>query len=60
MWVCERCGKARGVVFTCDGCHRQVCMDCIVFREMKQLCLDCAFGRDAVGVDKPEPSRVGK
>ena len=43
---CQRCNEEVWVVFTCDNCHKQVCRECIVFKDRKkQICLDCFLGQ---------------
>lgn len=43
-WICERCKREATVSVLCHSCHRLVCLECIVFRDGKQICLDCEEG----------------
>lgn len=53
-WKCELCERETMVSFRCDNCHRGVCQECIVFKDKKQLCLDCAYPKEGVKINEPE------
>ena len=54
-FVCELCGRRNRIMsLVCDNCHRHVCQDCIVFRDGKQLCRNCAYEKEGVKINEPK------
>lgn len=53
--ICERCKRETWVTFSCQSCHKHVCIRCIVSKDDRQLCRDCADTTEEVRADEPEP-----